>query len=606
MEDIILGKRPREEGNDYEETPIKKRKTISSIVNDATKNFNKRSHAFKVYGTNVRNYMLKDPLLDFIKMYVSTINSCLSVISEQTQLDELFEYGHKFEEIIVSKIKEKCKEFVEMSNLGGKKICPNDSLETMEYMQRGIPIIFQGILFNKKNNTGGIADIIIRSDYINKLFDESILTKEEMSISAPNINSDKYHYCVIDIKCSQLFLCSKSLNIRNSDNIPAYKGQLTIYNFALGEMQGYIPHYAYILGNGWKREVCGIKEHSSNPFNLLGIIDYYGFDINYIEKTKEAIDWYRKLIKEGKKWKLNPPSVSELYPNMCNKLDAPYHAIKKKYAETIDEITLIWKVGIENRNLAHASNIFKWSDPDCCSERLGMCTKTGKLVDKILDINRDSKKLIIPEQIINNDYDWKERQTLDFYIDFETIQSNFVSNESSKIIIFMIGIGYVEDSKFKYKTLSLDKCNEEAEEEMINKFMLFIDEKRKNDERIRLFHWGNIEKTLIMNYQTDKWDSILQFVDFVDMCIIFQKEPIIIKGMKNFGLKEVGKAMYNNKMISDIWDGDEIEDGLTTMFKAIKYYKENNIHTITFNKIIKYNMYDCKVLYEIIEFLRNK
>ena len=36
-------------------------------------------------------------------------------------------------------------------------------------MRQGVPLIYHGVLHNKDNNTFGIPDIIIRSDYINEI-----------------------------------------------------------------------------------------------------------------------------------------------------------------------------------------------------------------------------------------------------------------------------------------------------------------------------------------------------------------------------------------------------------------------------------------------------
>lgn len=610
MEETICVKRLREEEDVIYN---KKRKTTKETIKELWERLDKKKNRrIVVHGTDIRNYLLKDPILDYFKLNGSKKND-----KEDLMLNELFKMGKIFEENIVSTIKNKALingiGFIEMKN-NQRKINENDALETIEYMKQGIPIIFQATLYNIKNNICGIADIIVRSDYINKFFDEPILTKEEEIIKASNLDGN-YHYRVIDIKCSSLFLCSKSLNIRNSDHYPAYKGQLTIYNSSLGIMQGYIPNCAYILGNGWKRETCGIKSSSDNPFNLLGIIDYEGFDIDYIEKTINAIKWYRKIRTYHNKWKLNPPSVLELYPNMCNYLDAPYHEIKEQLAEQIKEITSIWKVGYENRQLAHACGIYKWTDPDCTSDILGMKTKTGDIVDKILEMNREKNdKIIISDKITNNEYEWKTKKILDFYVDFETIETRFINNEftgghktdlNHSTIIFLIGVGYEENDEFKYKSYTVDKCEIENEIEIINQFMMFIDERRKNEERIRIFHWGHIERTMLLNYCSNKWNNILCFVDFIDVCSIFQKEPIIIKGMKNFGLKNVANAMYKNKLIKSYWNVT-INDGLSAMYNAIQYYRNNESlkNKLIIEEIIKYNYFDCKIVYEIICYLR--
>ena len=42
-------------------------------------------------------------------------------------------------------------------------------------MKNGIPIIYQGVLQDRQNKIFGIADILIRSDFINKFIPNSIL-----------------------------------------------------------------------------------------------------------------------------------------------------------------------------------------------------------------------------------------------------------------------------------------------------------------------------------------------------------------------------------------------------------------------------------------------
>ena len=66
--------------------------------------------------------------------------------------------------------------------------------------------------------------------------------------------------------------------------------------------------------------------------------------------------------------------------------------------------------------------------------------------------------------------------------------------------------------------------------------------------------------------------------------------------------------MYNNNMINTLWDKDnECSNGLNAMFYALEYYN-NNISSRANNimsSIINYNEIDCKVMYEILKFLRN-
>ena len=86
-------------------------------------------------------------------------------------------------------------------------------------------------------------------------------------------------------------------------------------------------------------------------------------------------------------------------------------------------------------------------------------------------------------------------------------------------------------------------------------------------------------------------------------------EPIIVQGIFKFGLKSVGKALYNHNLIETTWK--ESDSGLDSMikFKEICEKNDKNIplkRFIEIDEIIEYNRIDCQVLFEIVEVLRNK
>jgi len=66
--------------------------------------------------------------------------------------------------------------------------------------------------------------------------------------------------------------------------------------------------------------------------------------------------------------------------------------------------------------------------------------------------------------------------------------------------------------------------------------------------------------------------------------------------------------MFSNGLINTYWDRSEMSDGLAAMTAGIQYYKKENKTNKdeeTFNSIIKYNRIDCKVLWDIVNYLRN-
>ena len=187
-------------------------------------------------------------------------------------------------------------------------------------------------------------------------------------------------------------------------------------------------------------------------------------------------------------------------------------------------------------------------------------------------------------------------------------------NESQ--IIFMIGVGFIDNDIFQYKVFRMNELTLDDEKRILIEFKNFIDDKSKeldnNDKyNIRFFHWSHAEQSMLENAFI-RHPSILKYwgnhIDWIDLCDIFTKEPIVVKGALCFKLKEIGNAMFSNGLINTYWDRGEMSDGLAAMTAGIQYYqKENKTEKDeqTFNSIIKYNKIDVQVLWDIVKYLRN-
>jgi hypothetical protein len=596
-----------------------------------------------VSATKTRNYLLRDPFIDWLDHwyaklgYNDILNSNLTkekkeefintVTIEQDKKNVLFEMGNIFEQKVFENITNKYKSDTVMICKNREEYKDRKKVnDTLYYMQQGTPIILQAMLVNNINKTFGVADILLRSDYVNKIFNNNLLVE---TVKAPLLNGN-YYYVVIDIKWSTIPLCANKRTILNTDKFLAYKGQLAIYNLALGCMQGYIPNTAYILGKAWK---CSSLETSGNNcFDMPGIIDYAGFDRQYIDLTTKAIKWIRDMRVNGSKWSCLRPERDEMYPNMCSQ-DSCWEKVKQDVSNNIKELTKLWMVGYKNRNYAHTKGILRWDDPKCSAKNLKINgQKISPILDTIIKINRDSTNIIVPTKIKNNYGNWQAKSDLDFYIDFETFNKCFletnidIKHAINSNIIFMIGVGYIDDDKFKYKSFILDTYTLENEQDTLNRFIKFIEDRinivmkkknirDRNKVRPRLFHWANAEKTFL-DLANTKFGGILtswiKSVDLIDLCRIFTSEPIVIKGMFKFKLKEVASVMYNHGMIKTCWKfntSSGVSDGFSAMMDAVKYYR--TAHNILdddlppiINDIVEYNYVDCKVLWEIITYLR--
>jgi len=641
-EDVTVPKRQRTSVSSSNDTK-KKNKNISynEGIWDAMNTNSPQTDSW-VSGTAIKNYLLKDPLLDWLELYyvkyeyntnpqsssqtpsTTPPQSSLpidqpidppidplakrenQIKSNKNKMNYLFQMGFSFEDKIMEYFKSTYPNDTIQINTA-TETCQQDA--TLQAMTKGIPIILQAPLCNTTNNTRGIADIIMRSDWLKRIF--TITTQTTATEKTSSAITKDYHYVIIDIKCTTMQLCANKQNIRNAGRFYCYKGQLAIYNYALGVLQGYIPQYAYIMAKGWNMDD---KEYGHSCFERLGVIDYNGFDKTYIQQTRDAIDWIRNVRANGHTWSCNPPTVPELYPNMCNKMDEPYTAVKKDLATKLKELTSIWMIGPKHREIAFQNGIFSYTDERCNSMNIGINgPKISKVVDGIISINQSDGVLLSPDTIKNNTHCWQTPTSDDFYVDIEFINNCFtkhmnIAESKSDITIFMIGIGWHDEDGWQYMDFTIEYTEQELT--MIDNFCKFVDTRSKTP---RFFHWGHVEESTFRRLNIPWFQKVI----WIDMCRIFIDEPITVKNAKSFGLKEITNAMNKNGMINISWSSDGPCNGFDAMIQAFKYYKSMDKYkhnpsdnkklahyTVIMENITKYNEIDCQSIHEIVAYLR--
>lgn len=605
-----------------------------------------------VSASGVKNYLLSDPVIDWFEEYYSeyglaratdgknheknhkkntpkkrkvTFNLPKNIQKKPEDfLSYILQKGNEFEKAIMTHLNEKYPGDVVTVADSHEVRDPEKVKRTLELMQLGTPIIYQAVLHNHETKTYGMPDLLIRSDWLNNLIIEDPVPEDEVNITAENLQ--KYHYRVVDIKWSTLKLRSDGKHILNADRYPAYKGQLLIYNEALGKLQGYTPPTAYILGRRWSYRSKNFTNTGNTSFERLGHIDFKHIDAGYFQKVEQAVQWKRDVKQDGMNWTLIPPSRKELYPNIANYSDMGWRGPKYKLAEELDEITLLWMCGLKNRQKAHSEGVFKWTDERCTAQLLGVMGEVNRpILESILEVNSpDCDSFILPGVITNDFSEWQRKEKLSVFVDFETISEIFEQGSetpefSGTTRIFMIGVGWIlGDNIWNYKCFVADDMSHLAERNIFQKFYEFVmtlikTHMKRSDGQLNLYHWGSAERTqfnTVNNRNNRRWtNELFNWVDFLN---VFKDEPIVVKGALKFGLKEIGKAMFKNNLIETTWDeNSHCTDGNGAMVHAWKCYKiaeEKNINVKEIGlmkEIIKYNETDCKVLYEIISYLKH-
>ena len=288
-----------------------------------------------VSATETRNFVLQDPLLDWLELYGPQLgfqrDTELVGYDPRTDFTKfLFEKTREFETAVTEYLKTITTVMTIATNPGDARRLEKAE-ETIVAMERGTPVIYQGVLWDAENRTYGVPDFLVRSDELLRLFPGS-LTSNEAAQSAADLKGADWHYRIVDLKFTTLELLAGG-ELGNSGSNPAYKAQLFIYNRALGRVQGYSPPVSYLMGRGWKQTRQSVTKRGDSCMEVLAPITQNSNlkkDTSLALAVSQATDWVRSVRTNGATWSVLPnPSVAELRPNMGNDEDSAVEPIEE-------------------------------------------------------------------------------------------------------------------------------------------------------------------------------------------------------------------------------------------------------------------------------------
>ena len=187
--------------------------------------------------------------------------------------------------------------------------------------------------------------------------------------------------------------------------------------------------------------------------------------------------------------------------------------LPSRIARELNELTQLWYVGPDKRDLAHRNGITSWRDPKVTAGAVGVNGKTtGPTLQAILDLNQtDGGRPVRPAHVSTAEDEWRPVPKLEFFVDFETV--NTVDDDFSKIpeqngqnLVFMIGCGHVQDGDWVFRCLTVDRLNEDSEAEIIDEWlthMSAVGSLLGGGEKPRIVHWSYAEP---VNYE-EAYDS---------------------------------------------------------------------------------------------------
>ena len=476
-----------------------------------------------------RNWMLNDPLIDWLRLYgrsrgYGPRQELAGYAKELDFVEFIFEKGREFEAGILRLLREKyevttiARGYEEIRELGKAE-------ETFSAMVKGVPIIYQAVLWDAQNLNYGSPEFLVRSDILRQLFPDSI-SGQEVAVPAPDLGDNRWHYRVVDTKFTTIHLNSTGTELGNDGSGPAYKAQLYVYNRMLGRLQGFEPPESYLLGRGWQLTSKSVTHRGTSALEQLGPVPQNGTTTNKVliaEAVEEAFNWVRRVRIEGQNWQLLPePSVPELYPNMGGADDDMmlassyaelepgdeedgsgdrWESVKRWLADELKELTQLWQVGVNKRKDAHSGGIYRWDDPGLTPSEVGITgPKQGAILQQLLAVNRGDGPPVLPLHIGKTQGEWHAVPDVEFYVDFEYCSD--LNDDFSKLpekggqpLIFMIGCGHVENGEWQFNSLVANDLSETGEiriiQEWVDHMSAVRDRLDPTNGKPRIFHWAH-------------------------------------------------------------------------------------------------------------------
>tara|TARA_B110000858_G_C17806145_1_gene478052 strand:- start:532 stop:2634 length:2103 start_codon:yes stop_codon:yes gene_type:complete len=487
---------------------------------------------------DIKNYIKDDPILDYLSRY-----------GDSKKKDNPSAYD-KYISDNLRTIRERIFKGISYSTT----ICVNKYLKNYESIKRTKAAIDQKVIVIIRpllvhENHYSIPDMLVRNDFLERLF---------------NIVPDK-----LDTNYSIVKITFKKLKIK--DDI-------------IQKMDRAVIAVSYL-----DKCICDKVQKAKTSVYLLNKKNKIGkliVDDNdkLLDKIDRGVSWLTELIRDGEDFDVLNPSRWELYPNMCNRSDYGWHSRKKELADNANELTSIWNIGIKKRKELHHKGIYRWDDV----EQEDVPAK----VFQIIKVNKSRKKYM---NVVNSLPQGKKY----FFVDFETVNNLSTDNFKADSLIYIIGCGYIENNKWKFKQFKLNSYSLKEERAMIDKWINFM---FGFGTEFLICHWCSAEKTFFRQARERhnmKYNPLSN--NFFDLCKYFIDNKLVVKGSFTYKLKNIAKALFNQRLIETDWADNEI-DGLSATLYG--WYDLTNQDKSNVADTLHYNMIDCKVMYDIVKFIK--
>lgn len=561
----------------------------------------------------LRNWCEGEPVLDWLDLYGEAHgymkDNDRDDFSPMTDMGRFVrEKGNDFERQVVDLIGNRLE--IERGSL------PEDDGDwalgferTLELMRAGVDAVYQGVVACENRKLWGRPDLLVRSDRLQRFIDEPC---EVEAAGSPTLGHEGFHYVPIDIKF-------KSFNLLKSGEVGAddlsKKVQVAVYALALEGMQGHRPVRGFMLGRCVNRH----KEKGEN-LSCFGRLAPVTVDL-VLGELEQADTWARKVRAEGASWSLLDSNMLEMQLNMSNQQDFPWHATKRELSSVYRPLTALWQVTPRVIGPLLDRDVRSWSW-DMPIEDLGLSSNRASILREVLLAQKPGFRCTDASRVFLGRELWGEPADVEFYVDFETVTDldddfSALPLKGGSPRIFMVGCGHVEDGRWVFRDFTAADLSAVEEERVLREWVTHMESVRlrlgPSVERPLVFHWSHAEVSFMSsayNSAVERLGGVWPEIRWYDLLSeVVRPTPFVVNGALGFGLKAVAKSLHALGLIETKWEDGPI-DGLAAMVGAWRCDAEARASGVSMaelplmREIRDYNEVDCRVMWEIVKFLR--
>ena len=531
--------------------------------------------------TGLRALIQQDPCLLWLK-YHGKAHGFEQDPKEYSFLEWIGEKGRQFE---AAWIKNVAPEAVQAMDDDKDVRRVQGLMRTLELMQRRVPVITKAALWGARERIYGSSDLIVLTSWIYERFPQ--LKPAQAALD---------HYVVLDCKFST------GLDQTNHrTDLACNAAQVRMYSYMLGHLQGQMPKEAYLVTR-------------DRPFDPLPVAVDHELGGPLDPHLAEMRDHHIHIKEHGDQYL--PWRDTIVAANFMNDKDDPWHGAKKRIAREFipggalellphigrkqaEELKALGYESVEHL-LAHA--------PDRLPlEKLhGVGKKIAPRIRAVLEANRSNTATTIDAAIL------PPRSDIEMYVDYEyftNINVDFDGDWPGMTgceMVFMVGTGWEEDGKWRYKQFIAEREDHEAERTMFEKFLTFLEERGVFDtgKSAALYHWSNAEVWQSKHAAERHGLERLASLPWSDIQKPFHDGPIALPGVYDFGLKSVAGALRSYSPEHSV-EWKEIGAGLAAMVMGWAAYESPQpLDTSEMQALSEYLEVDCKAMWQVLRWLR--